>query len=110
MAWTKIYLRTKWQLDPSSGFQPFGQNRHGPKIKGCAPSGEELGPRIIQCGRVEPNSMPSFISSIFIQYTNVTGRTDNGANATANGEPFYKRSPKYKWIMEREGPVVVMEK
>jgi len=54
--------------------------------------------------------MPSFISSIFIQYINVTGRTDNGANAIANGEPFYKRSPKYKWIMEREGHVVVMEK
>jgi len=30
--------------------QPFGRNRYGPKIGGCAPLGEgELGPYLTQC-------------------------------------------------------------
>jgi len=32
--------------------QPFGRNRYGPKIGGCAPLGEgELGPYLTQCGQ-----------------------------------------------------------
>ena len=32
--------------------QPFGHNRYGPKIGGCAPLGErELGPHLTQCGQ-----------------------------------------------------------
>jgi len=39
--------------------------------------------------------MPTFIfihPTVWTQYTNVTERTDNGL--IAEGEPFYKRSPK----------------
>jgi len=32
--------------------QPFGRNRYGPTIGGCAPLGEgELGPHLTQCGQ-----------------------------------------------------------
>jgi len=34
--------------------QPFGRNRYGPKIGGCAPLGEgELCPHVTQCIRAE---------------------------------------------------------
>jgi len=36
----------------SWSIQPFGHNRHQPKMGGCAPFGEgELGPHLTQCGR-----------------------------------------------------------
>ena len=36
----------------SLSIQPFGHNRHGLKIGGCAPFGEdELGPHLTQCGQ-----------------------------------------------------------
>jgi len=34
ITWAEAYLRTKWNLDPSLIFQPFGHNRHGLKIAG----------------------------------------------------------------------------
>jgi len=33
VAWAKAYNRTKWQLE-SWSIQPFGHNRHVPKIGG----------------------------------------------------------------------------
>ena len=35
----------------SSSMQPFGHNRHGPKIVGCSPLGEqgELDPHLTEC-------------------------------------------------------------
>ena len=40
------YQVTSWFI------QPFGHNRHRPKIEGCAPDGEgELGPHLTQCGQ-----------------------------------------------------------
>jgi len=85
----------------SWSIQPFGHNRHGPKIEGLCPFGEGgagsasntmwPGPR--------PTSVPSFIlihPTVWPQYTNVTdSRTDNGP--IAQGKPFYKRSPK-NWM------------
>jgi len=36
----------------SGSIQPFGHNRHEPKIGGCAPLQEgELGPYLTQCGQ-----------------------------------------------------------
>ena len=32
MAWAEVYFCTKWRLH-SSSIQPFGYNRHGPKIR-----------------------------------------------------------------------------
>ena len=38
----------------SSSMQPFGHNRYGPKIGGCAPLGEgDLGPHLAQSGQAE---------------------------------------------------------
>ena len=41
VAWAKVYLRTKWHLDPSSRLA----TTHGPKIGGSASLGE-LGPHL----------------------------------------------------------------
>ena len=47
MAWAKVYFHTKWRLH-SSPIQPFGHNRHGRKLGGCAPFWGELGPHLAQ--------------------------------------------------------------
>jgi len=41
-----------YQVGAVWSIQPFGHNRHGPKIGGCGPflAGEELGPHLTQCG------------------------------------------------------------
>jgi len=72
----------------------------GRKLGGgsCAPFGEgELGPHLTQCG--QGRGLPKCqVSSWSVQpfghsaQTSQTGQTDNGP--LAQGEPFYKRSPK----------------
>ena len=78
--------------------QPFGHNRYGPKIGGllCPFGGGEAGfPSNTMWPGPRPTCMPSFVmihSTVWPQYTNVTDRQDN--DPIAQGEPFYKRSPK----------------
>jgi len=69
--------------------QPFGQNRHGPKIWGvgarCSSKTMWPGPR--------PTSTSSFIliyPIVWPKYTNITDKRQ----IDSKGEPFYKRSPK----------------
>ena len=80
----------------SRSIQPFGHNRHGPKIvpllgEAGSPSNTMwLGPR--------PISVPSGIlihPTIWSQYTNVTDRTDNGP--ITQGEPLYIGRQK-QWV------------
>jgi len=71
-----------------------------PKIGACPPMGEgELGPHLTMWP-MWPTCRPSFIlirQTVWPQYTNITDRqTDNGP--IAQGEPFYKRSPKNRKI------------
>ena len=95
VAWAESYLHTKWHLDPCShltatdmGQKTFGGGGAGSPSKTMRP-----GPR--------PTCMPNFMlirPTVWPQYTNIrdrtdrTDRTDNGL--IAQGEPFYKRSPK----------------
>jgi len=83
--------------------QPFGRNRYGPKIGGCAPLGEgELGPHLTQCCQGRPAylhakfhlDLSNRLATVHERYRQdrQTDRTDNGP--IAYGEPFYKRSPK----------------
>jgi len=57
----------------------------------------DQGPRLT-CGQPRPTCMPSFIlirPTVWPQYTSVRDRTDRQDNGPlAQGEPFYKRSPK----------------
>ena len=58
--------------------QPFGHNRHGPKIGGCAPFGGAGSPSSTMWPGPRPTSTPSFIlihPTVWPQYTNVTDRT-----------------------------------
>jgi len=92
MAWAEAYPRTKWHLDP---YGRFATTDMGRKLGAVSLLGGEAGS--------PSNSMwpgPSFIlihPTVWPQYTNVTDRqtdrqTDDGL--IAQGEPFYKRSPK----------------
>ena len=87
--------------------QPFGHNRHGPKIgEGSAPflGGEAGSPSNTMWPGPSPTCIQNFIlihPTVWPQYTNVTDRrdrrdrTDRQENGPiAQGEPFYKRSPK----------------
>ena len=64
----------------SWSIQPFGHNRHGPKIGGLCPFWGELGPHLTQCGWGRgrpPYQVASWIlihPTIWPQYTNVTDR------------------------------------
>ena len=77
----------------SGSIQPFGNNRHGPKIGGCAPLGEGTGsPSNTMWPGLRPTRMPSFIlirPTIWPQYTNVadrqTDRQTDRQNRTDNG-------------------------
>jgi len=75
-----------YQVEPWS-IKPFGHNRYGPKIGGCAPLGEEAGsPFNTMWPGPRPTSMPSFIlihPTVWPQYTNVADRTE--ANRFTNG-------------------------
>ena len=84
---------------------PFGHNRHGPKIWGMgggAPYGGAGSPSNMMWPRPRPTSVPRGIlihPTVWPQYTNVADRQDKRINSTDNGsiaqgEPFYKRSPK----------------
>jgi len=77
--------RLGWGLSPYqvASIQPFGHNRHGPKIGGCDPFG--WGGAGSPSNTMWPGPRPtSMTSSILIhptdwpQYTNVTNRTGNG--------------------------------
>ena len=84
--------------------QPFGRNIYGPKIGGTVPFwGRAAGsPSNTMWPGSRPTCMPSFIlirPTVWPRCTNVTdrqdrqtGQTDNGL--IAQGEPFYKWSPK----------------
>ena len=81
----------------SWSIQPFGRNRYGPKIGGCVPSEEgELGPCLTQCG--QRRGLPACqISSWSIQlfdHSTPTLQTGQDNGPIAQGEPFYKWSPK----------------
>jgi len=57
--------------------QPFGHNRHGPKIGGCAPFGGVGSPSKIMWLGPRSTTMPSFSlihPTVWPQYTNVTDR------------------------------------
>ena len=86
-------LRTKWQLDPSSRLATIDMGR---KWGLLCPFLWELGPRLTQCGLDRGHtSIPSGIlihPTVWPQCTNVTDRTDR--HTTAEGEQFYRRSPK----------------
>jgi len=59
VAWTSVYLHTKWHLNPSSHLATTDMCR---KLGGCAPLEEgELGSHLTQCGqgRGRPTCMPS---------------------------------------------------
>ena len=84
----------------SRSIQPFGHNRHGPKIGDCAPFGAAGSPSYTMWPGPRPTSMPSFIlvhPTAWPQYTTVgtdrqRHRQDNGP--IAYGKPLYKRSPE----------------
>ena len=77
-----------------------GHNRHGPKRGGCcAPFAGAGTPSSTMWPGPRPTCKPGFIlirPTVWRQYTNVTDRhTDRQYNGPiAQGEPFYKRSPK----------------
>ena len=90
--WAEAYLHTKWKLDPSSHLA----TRYGPKIEGSASGEEELGPHLMQFGqgRAEAylHAMFPLDPSDHVVTMHQRHRQDNGP--VAQGEPFYKRSPK----------------
>jgi len=49
----RLWCRRKQVLSSSWDMRPFGHSRHWPKIGGCAPLGEGLGPHLTQCGQAE---------------------------------------------------------
>ena len=79
---------TPSRLDPglplyqvaSQSMQPFGHNRYGPKIGGCAPLGRgAVSSSDTVWPRPGPICVPSFIfihPTAWLQYTDVTDRTD----------------------------------
>jgi len=82
--------------------RPFGHNRHGPKsgatvplsVRGAGSPSNTVSPE------PRPTSVRSGVlicSTVWPQYTNVSYRRDGQDNSlVAQGEPFYKRSPKRK--------------
>ena len=103
--WLGSHL-TQWGVGPglplyqvaSWSIQPFGRNRHGPKIGGCAPMGRVGSPSNTMWPELRSTPVPSFVLIHLLawpQYTNVADRQDRQDNGPiAYGEPFYKQSPK----------------
>jgi len=92
----------------SWSIQPFGHNRHGPKIGGCAPfGGEELGPHLTQCGRGRILSLSKVSSWSNQQFghntpTSQTGRTDRQTSDDSIGRTdFTNGRPKNAKIINR---------
>jgi len=84
-----LYQVASWSI------QPFGHNRHGSKIGGCASFGTGArSPSNTMWPGPRPPSIPSGIlihPTVWPQYINVT---NNRQRFNSYGEPFYKRSPK----------------
>ena len=100
MAWAEAYPRIKWHLDPSSRLA----TTHGPKIGGCcarpllerrtaSPSNTMWpGAKAYLRAKFRLDSSNRFVTIDLHQRYRQAGQADNGP--IAQGEPFYKRSPK----------------
>ena len=80
----------------SWSIQPFGHNRHGPKLQGCATfGGGELGPHLTQCGLRWglPPRQVSFWSIQLFGHNIPMSQTDRPGQRS-DSKPFYKWSTK----------------
>jgi len=92
----------------SWSIQPFGHNRHGPKIGGCSPLREgDLGPHLTQCGRgrgLSPYHVsycPSNRLAIIHQCHKQDRQTDRQDNSLiAQGKPFRPKTASESVTLE----------